>query len=190
VTRGVLADVGRWRAGLGRPLQHGTSDPYEPEELVACLADQGVAVEPGDVLLVRTGWLEWYRSLDGEGRVAASKVDTACGLRPGHGSSGLLWDWHVAAVATDAPAFEVSPLGALATEEQMAEVRADRTLAPGIIMHASLLPLLGMPIGELWDLDDLADDCAADGTYEFLFTSAPLNLHQGVASPPNALAVK
>ena len=44
--------------------------------------------------------------------------------------------------------------------------------------------------GELWDLDELAHDCAADGVYEFLFTSAPLNLHQGVASPPNALAVK
>ena len=47
-----------------------------------------------------------------------------------------------------------------------------------------------MPIGELWWLDDLADDCAADGVYEFFFTSAPLNVPGGVGSPPNALAIK
>ena len=190
VTRGVLADIGRWRAAQGRPLRHGESDPYEPEELQACLAEQGVAPEPGDVLIINTGWLTWYRSLDAEGRAAAARVDTACGLRGWHASAALLWDWHVAAVATDAPGFEVSPLGVTASEEQWAALRADRTLAPSMILHASLLPLLGMPIGELWDLDELADDCAADGVYEFLFTSAPLNLNQGVATPPNALAVK
>ena len=43
-------------------------------------------------------------------------------------------------------------------------------------MHIRLLPLLGLPLGEFFDLDRLADDCAADGVYEFLFTSAPLNL--------------
>ena len=47
-----------------------------------------------------------------------------------------------------------------------------------------------MPIGELWWLDDLALDCAADGRYEFFVTSAPLNVPGGVGSPPNALALK
>ena len=49
--------------------------------------------------------------------------------------------------------------------------------------------MLGLPLGEMFFLDELADDCAADGTYEFMFTSAPLNLPHGVASPP-ALAIK
>jgi hypothetical protein len=53
-----------------------------------------------------------------------------------------------------------------------------------------LLPLLGLPLGELWDLDALAADCVADGVYACFFTSAPLNLESGVASPPNALAIK
>jgi hypothetical protein len=57
-------------------------------------------------------------------------------------------------------------------------------------MHFRLIPLLGMPIGELWWLDDLAADCAEDGVYEFFFTSAPLNVPGGVGSPPNALAIK
>lgn len=53
-----------------------------------------------------------------------------------------------------------------------------------------LLPLLGIPIGELFDLDRLAEDCVTDGVWEGLFTSAPLNLRGGVASPPNALVIK
>ncbi len=61
---------------------------------------------------------------------------------------------------------------------------------PEIFVHTSLLPLLGLPIGELWDLDALAADCAADGRATFLLTSAPVRLPRGVASPPNALAIK
>jgi hypothetical protein len=47
-----------------------------------------------------------------------------------------------------------------------------------------------MPIGEMWNLEELADDCANDNRYEFFFTSAPLNIPGGVGSPPNALAIK
>ena len=47
-----------------------------------------------------------------------------------------------------------------------------------------------MPIGELWWLDALADDCAQDGVYEFFLVTQPLNLPRGVGSPPNAVAIK
>ena len=57
-------------------------------------------------------------------------------------------------------------------------------------IHFRLIPLLGMPMGEMWFVDDLAADCAEDGVYEFLLTSAPLNVLGGVGSPPNALAIK
>ena len=43
---------------------------------------------------------------------------------------------------------------------------------------------------QLWDLDALAEDCAAGGVHEFLLTSAPLNLRAGAVGPANALAVK
>jgi hypothetical protein len=59
-----------------------------------------------------------------------------------------------------------------------------------VFVHTALLPLLGMPIGEFFVLDALAEDCAADGRYTCMFTSAPLHLRRGVASPPNALAIK
>ena len=57
-------------------------------------------------------------------------------------------------------------------------------------LHIQLIAHLGMALGELWDLDALAEDCAADGVYECMVMSAPLNLRGGVGSPPNALAIK
>jgi len=56
--------------------------------------------------------------------------------------------------------------------------------------HRRLIALQGLPIGEVWDLDELARDCATDGVYEFMLVSAPLNLPGGVGSPPNAYAIK
>ena len=57
-------------------------------------------------------------------------------------------------------------------------------------LHRVLIGSLGMALGELWHLDDLAADCAADGACEFFLTSAPLNVRGGIGSPPNALALK
>jgi hypothetical protein len=72
----------------------------------------------------------------------------------------------------------------------MAAAFRDPARAADTFAHFRLRPLLGIPLGELWDLDRLADDCARDGVYEFFLTSAPLNLHTGAASPANALAIK
>jgi kynurenine formamidase len=57
-------------------------------------------------------------------------------------------------------------------------------------LHRVLIGLLGFAIGELWNLEDLAQDCATDGVYEFLLASAPLNVTGGIGSPANALAIK
>ena len=56
--------------------------------------------------------------------------------------------------------------------------------------HRRLIALQGMPIGEVWDLDELAQECARDSVYEFMLVSSPLNLPGGVGSPPNAYAIK
>jgi hypothetical protein len=58
------------------------------------------------------------------------------------------------------------------------------------MMHASMIALLGLVIGEQWQLDQLAEDCARDGIWDCLVTVKPLNLVGGVGSPANALAVK
>jgi hypothetical protein len=45
------------------------------------------------------------------------------------------------------------------------------------------------PIGEVWNLEELAGVCKKENRYGFFFPSAPLNIHGGVASLPNALAI-
>jgi kynurenine formamidase len=175
--RAVLVDVGRWRRQQGRPLVMDRPDPIGPDDLLACIEEQGTPVAVGDVLLLRTGWVGWYRTLDRPGREAVAASLAAPGLQPGEATARVLWDLHVAAVAADNPALEVWPLAS-----------GDRT--PEVFVHTSLLPLLGLPIGELWDLDALAAACAADGRYDSFLISAPLHVRHGVASPPNAIAIR
>jgi kynurenine formamidase len=181
----VLVDV-------ARPVEIDASSNrgITPAELDATLAAQGVEIEPGDVLLLRTGWVAWYRSADTETRQALPGSLRAPGLRPGDDMLRWLWDHHVAAIGADNPSVETWPPGSHLTVEQLAEVRTDPSKVTNVFMHTALLPLLGIPLGEMWDLDSLAADCAADGRYVGLFTSAPLRVHAGVASPPNALVLK
>jgi len=85
-----------------------------------------------------------------------------------------LWDHRVAAIGADNPAVESLPFD----------------LGDENALHHLTLPLLGLPLGELFVLAPLAKDCARDRRYEFLCRSAPMNLEGGSAPPPNARAIK
>lgn len=191
VGRAVLADVSRWRESVGHPIDPGSPTAIEVEDLMETLAAQRVEIEVGDILLVRTGWLTWYRNLDQPARedLARQSHLPSCGLQRGVKSARALWNLHIAAIAADNPALEVMPFGRRDPEEAQ-RWKEDPGRAAELMLHFSLLGLLGIPIGELFDLDGLADDCALDGRYTCFLTSAPLNLEAGVASPPNALAMK
>lgn len=177
--RGVLLDVGR-HAGIAGD----TAFTIGPDLLTATAAAQAVTLRAGDILCVRVGWLTWYRSLDSAGReaVAAGSRDYSFerfrtpGLAPGPAIAEYLWDHGVAAIALDNPGVE--PFG------------SDALSALDDNVHTRVLALLGIPLGEFFDLDALADHCAGDGVYEFLFTSKPLGIPGGLGSPPNALAIK
>jgi hypothetical protein len=56
-------------------------------------------------------------------------------------------------------------------------------------MHEVLLSGWGCPIGEMFDLEQLAVECAKRKRWSFFLCSEPLNVRGGVASPPNAIAV-
>jgi kynurenine formamidase len=174
--RGVLLDLERYLASAGRALDYTASTLITPEDLDACRRSHGVEIQEGDILLVHTGWLRWYgaQAPDTREALADRALLKAPGLGPAMEMAEYLWDLHIAAVAADNPALEAWPPDP----------------ATGGFMHWRLIPHLGIPIGELWWLTDLAEDCGADGTYEFFFTSAPLNVPGGVGSPPNALAIK
>ena len=57
-------------------------------------------------------------------------------------------------------------------------------------VHALCIRDMGLTLGEMFDLEALAADCAADGVWTFLFTAPPLPVTGGVGSPINPLAVK
>lgn len=174
--RGVLLDMARHFERAGRPYDPSTAYRIQVEELEACRAAQGLEIRAGDVLMVRTGWMAWYLQQDALVRRGLANTATlqAPGLQAGEAMARYLWDLHIVAAASDCPALEAWP----------------PTAQTGGFLHHYLIGLFGMAIGELWDLERLAADCAADGSYEFLFVSAPLNKLGGVGSPPNALAIK
>lgn len=191
IGRGVVVDIAAYRRSIGEPLDMCDSDAIEVWDVENCLAQSGITIHLGDILLIYTGWLDWYKELSAEGRrdLARGKLK-APGLRPSDQWLEYLWDHGVSAVAADNPSLEAWPPGSLATPEVRAAVKNDRSRVPEIFMHYSLIPKLGMPLGELWDLGDLVNDCRDDGRFECFMVSAPLRLRQGVASPPNTLALK
>lgn len=84
------------------------------------------------------------------------------------------WHWErgIAAVVTDGVAYESS-----------------REEDNPIYLHEIFLAGWGMPIGEWFDLRRLAAECDRLNKFTFLFTSMPLNVTGGIASPPNAQAI-
>lgn len=190
VGRGVLADVARFRERAGRPLRMTEPDPIEVADVEETLRESGTTVGRGDILLLRTGWMSWYKSLDAAGRAEHAQVAAAPGLHTSPEFVDYLWQLQVCAVAADNPALEVWPPGVLTDREVRRAARTDKSRMPEVFMHYALLAMLGMPIGELWDLDALAEACLADGCHEFMLSSAPLTLSAGVASPPNVLAIR
>ncbi|HEY8172049.1 MAG TPA: cyclase family protein [Dehalococcoidia bacterium] len=172
-TRGVLLDVGRYLETAGEPIDHHSSRTIDVATLEACRAAQNVEIRPGDLLMIRTGWLGWVRAQPAPVQTELAEHLVAPGVLAGEEMGRYFWDNHVASVASDAIALESWPI--------------DRARG---FLHIQLIVYFGMNIGEMWDLDKLAAACASDGIYEFLVTSAPLNIMGGVGSPPNALAIK
>lgn len=179
VGRGILLDVERHMRAAGQPCAPTSRIPYTPALLDEVLAAQKTEVRPGDILILRTGWLTWYLGLDTAGREAVGGTQRAgddamqCpGLDPGAATAAWLWDHRISAVAADNPALEAL------------SVRREEGF-----LHRRILSLLGMPIGEFFLLDELSEACAAHGNWSFMFSSAPLNLPGGVGSPNNAYAI-
>ncbi|HEX4082087.1 MAG TPA: cyclase family protein [Acidimicrobiales bacterium] len=178
VGRGVLIDVARHRERAGRPLDHAAGEPITVDLLDETLAAQGVGLSPGDLLLVRTGYPSYLAALGGPHPAEVA------GLEQSHEMLAWLWDHRIPLAASDNTALECSPV--VPTSPFFAAGGG-----PGDgLMHPELIALLGMVVGELWRLDELAADCADDGVYELLLVVKPLNVVGGVGSPPNATAVK
>ena len=180
VGRGVLLDAARYMEKQETPLDMTKKFEMDGPFLEQVAQAQNVQLESGDILILRTGWLNWYKSLDEAGREALrgslepGGAGHACpGLAASQATAAWLWDHQIAAIASDNVALEALPVD------------------PKVgFQHRRLIALQGMPIGEMWDVDGLAQACAQDGRYECMLVSIPLNLPGGVGSPANAYAIK
>ncbi|QNO36889.1 cyclase family protein [Protaetiibacter sp. SSC-01] len=185
--RFVLLDVARHRASYGRPIRWDARELIGVDDLVATAVAQGVELAPGSAVLVRTGWLAGYRAASREerARIAAmvpsddlsrdrELMPPTPGLAASEDLAAWLWDVEAAAIVADNPALEAMPF--------------ERDSVDGWL-HYRLIPMLGMAVGELWDLDALAEHCAREDRWEGLLTAAPLRIPGGIGSPANALAL-
>ena len=169
VSRGVLLDVGRHLQPDSGELPDGYA--ISAADLDACIAAQGVtaSIGRGDIVVVRTGQLTRARR-EGWGEYAG-------GPAPGLSltTAGWLHRTEIAAIATDTWGFEVRP--------NEFDVPAFQPL------HQVVIPNLGLTVGELWDLDELALACLERGRYDFLLSAAPLPITGAVGSPINPVAI-
>ncbi|TDL33407.1 cyclase family protein [Arthrobacter nitrophenolicus] len=193
--RGLLLDVGRYLEQVGDPIDFSKARSIPARVLDETARHQGVEVEPGDLLLLRFGWLGnrlgQIRKDAGTGADSFSDMPlVSVGLEQSHDTAAWLWNHRVALAAADNVALEVWPAAA-----SQLSVHADTKgkLAPSShtgMLHRILIPMLGLAIGELWQLDELAEACHADGRYDCMVVAAPLRLPGGVGSPSNAVAIR
>jgi kynurenine formamidase len=154
VGRGIMLDIPAYRG-----IDHlGPAEVVTVEDLDGAASAQGITLEPGDIVLIRTGW---YQLFDKDRALWESTY-------PGPDGSAIPWlkEHDVCAIGADQPS---------------CELKASVAHGGGSPLHRYALRDLGVYILENLDLEELA----RDKVYEFLFIGAPLRLIHGTGSPWN-----
>ena len=164
IGRGVLIDIPRIRQVEW--VEPG--DAIFPEDLVAAERAAHVEVGEGDVMLLRTGRLKLRR---------AKGVDAIAGMKmPGLHASCLEW-LHQRKIAV---------LGSDAVSDVLPTPYEPPLRMP---IHTGTLVMMGVHLIDNADLEPLAEKCAREVRYEFMFSLLPLILERGTASPANPVAL-
>ncbi|WP_100809709.1 MULTISPECIES: cyclase family protein [unclassified Microbacterium] len=160
ITRGVLLDLVAVLAPDGVFLPGETR--VDRLAVEAAIDAQNVSIHPGDAVLLYTGYQNRRDALGGKHPSDSAGADA---------STVALWELlDPLALIADNPAFEAVPID--------------------YAVHDAALRRLGIPLGELWALRELALACRADGRYDFLLASVPLRIHGAFGSTANAVAVR
>jgi kynurenine formamidase len=167
--RGVLVDLVHhlghdWR-GVDR------------QTLEEIMAADDVVVEPGDMVLFHTGFatkvLSWNRDPDPE------QIHTMCTYLDARDPALLEW-------------IAASQISALIADNYAVEglVGRDRDESRHSLLpiHHLCLFRLGVPLGELWYLHELASWLREHGRSRFLLTAPPLRLPGAISSPATPIA--
>lgn len=167
VGRGVLLDMARF---LGKDYLS-AKETFTHEDLEACAKAQGVTIEKRDILIIRTNHLQLFF----EKGDAFYEDFCECGLV----YSPQLVEW-----------FKDKEIPNLVTDTIANEVTTDPNTGVALTLHNALMRNLGIAFTEICDLEKLAEDCAADKRYAFLYVAAPLKISQATGSPVNPVVIK
>jgi kynurenine formamidase len=168
IGRGVLLDVAKFRGGY-------LDDGYgiTSAELDECAKAQGVEIRRGDFVIVRTGHMERCNDNGDWGGYAGGN---APGLR--FETAEWIHRKEIAAICLDTWGCEVRPNESIDSKDVNQP------------WHWIVIPMIGISMGEIFNLRELAADCAEDGVYEFMFCAPPLPITGAVGSPINPIAIK
>ncbi|KAG4272698.1 hypothetical protein FPRO04_10440 [Fusarium proliferatum] len=175
IGRGVLIDWYSWSQRNNISLSPFQTNAVEMSHIRAIIAEENIEFCQGDILFIRVGFTAHYNALSPEAQenFPYRQPGGLLGLEATKESLRWLWDSGFSAIASDAAGFERGPATGAYNH-------------PDVSIHQWALAGWGMPIGELFDLEELAEKCRERKRWSFFLTSVPLKVPGGVASPGNA----
>ena len=177
-----MAETGVQGRGVLIDLRHHLGDERVEvrfDRLEMIMKVDSVRVEKGDIVCIHTGLGQLIREADGK---LDPSIRRACAVLDGYDKRLLEWiaDSGIAAIAADNLAVERS-----------STLGADPRLphrGPALPLHEHCLFKLGIHLGELWYLTELADWLRERHRSSFLLTAPPLRLPGAAGSPVTPVA--
>ncbi|MEZ5311220.1 MAG: cyclase family protein [Microthrixaceae bacterium] len=172
VTRGVLLDIPAVKGAAGLD-EVGPGYSITGEDLDAAAEYAKVDIQPGDVVLVRTGEMRHY--LAGDRNRYALGVDYQL---PGLSAYSIQWmsDKDVAGAFVDSYAYEAFP-----------PTQAD--WSDCLVVHMVQIRDMGLLQGQNWDFEELAVACAERNQWDFLLSASPEPLKGATSAPVAPVAI-
>ena len=209
--RAVLIDYATWAESKGIEYSAFSLHTIKLQDIKDIAEEKNIVFKKGDVLLIRSGMTkEWEHKMDLAAKKAYQAADSPhhAGVEATTDMLRWIWDTGFAAVAGDAISFEVfPPVGDITLHDYFLagwgmpigtftfhlglfpEFELEMTLPPPP-SHLNTRTNMGDSLlGEMFDLERLAEVCKDLGRWTFFFASMPINMPGGVSSPPNAQAI-
>jgi kynurenine formamidase len=154
-------DYAGWAEAKGHDVKCFETQSIPVSVLQDVATSQKTTFRPGDILFIRTGWTRAYERLSPAEcqQLADYTAPPVIGVESSESMLRWIWDQSFAAVVGDMPSFEAYPCQ-----------NSD------FFLHEWLLAGWGIPIGELFDLERLSQECRKRDRWTFFFSSVPLKV--------------
>lgn len=165
IGRGVLIDWADWASRNNisiKPLQTGA---ISIQDIKTIIQEQKIEIRQGDILFIRVGFTAAYNALTPAQQQEYPDRDPSglLGLEATKESLRWLWESRLAALASDSPSVERGPVNGPYND-------------PDVSLHQWALAGWGLPLGEMFDLDELASTARSLGRYSFFLSSVPIKV--------------